>query len=137
MSAPKRPFFDTNVVVCLTSGQKARAEKAEELIAKGGVISVQVLNEVASVARRKIGLSWIETREVLDALKANLDVAPLTLSVHDRAIVLAEADKINIYDACIVAAAQENSCDAVLSEDMQRGRKFGAVTVRNPFLDQV
>lgn len=133
MSGAKRPFFDTNVVVYLMSGDAAKASKAESLIANGGVISVQVLNEFTSVARRKLALTWAETEEVLEALKANLEIVPLTLSVHERALALASAHELNIYDASIVAAALESGCDAVLSEDMQHGQKFAALRVENPF----
>ena len=34
-----------------------RTAKAEALLAKGGLVSVQVLNELASVSRRKLGMS--------------------------------------------------------------------------------
>jgi predicted nucleic acid-binding protein len=71
MSGAKRPFLDTNVVVYLMSGDVAKASKAESLIGNGGVISVQVLNEFTSVARRKLGLTWAETQEVLEALIPN------------------------------------------------------------------
>jgi predicted nucleic acid-binding protein len=37
------------------------------------------------------------------------------------------------YDALIVAAAIEAGCDTLFTEDMQHGRKFGSLTVVNPF----
>ncbi|PZO52406.1 MAG: VapC toxin family PIN domain ribonuclease [Alphaproteobacteria bacterium] len=133
MSGAKRPFLDTNVVVYLLSGDAAKASKAESLIASGGVISVQVLNEFTSVARRKLALSWAETGDVLEALKANLEIVHVTLGVHERAVALASAHELNIYDASIVAAALESNCDAVLSEDMQHGQKFESLRIHNPF----
>ena len=45
-------FFDTNVLVYLAPGDKVKADRAEALLSDGGVISVQVLNELANVARR-------------------------------------------------------------------------------------
>lgn len=133
MSAAKRPFFDTNVVVYLTSGDQAKADRAEALLAAGGVISVQVLNEFAAVARRKIALTWAETKDVLDALKANLEVTSVTLKMHERAVALAVAHDLNIYDATIVAAAIESGCDVLISEDMSHGQKFETVLITNPF----
>jgi len=133
MSGAKRPFLDTNVVVYLMSGDAAKASKAESLIASGGVISVQVLNEFTSVARRKLSLNWAEIGDVLEALKANLEIVPVTLGVHERAVALASAHELNIYDASIVAAALENNCEAVLSEDMQHGQKFEGLRIHNPF----
>ena len=58
-------FFDTNILLYLASGNRAKAERAEEVVAEGGVISVQVLNEITNVARRKMQLSWAEVREFL------------------------------------------------------------------------
>ena len=40
------------------------------VLSSGGAISVQVLNETATVARRKLGMSWAETREFLSGLRA-------------------------------------------------------------------
>lgn len=51
-------FFDTNVLVYLASDDTAKADRAEATIAGGCAISVQVLNELANVARRKMKLSW-------------------------------------------------------------------------------
>lgn len=36
----------------------ARSEMAKALLAAGGVVSVQVFNEFAATARRKLGMSW-------------------------------------------------------------------------------
>ena len=47
-------FFDTNVLLYLVSEDTKKADRAEALVRQGGVISVQVLNEAANVARRKM-----------------------------------------------------------------------------------
>lgn len=133
MSGFRRPFLDTNIIVYLTSGDPAKAETAESLVGDGGVISVQVLSEFTSVARRKIGLTWPETEEVLEALKANLDVVPVTLATHEHAVRLASAHTLNIYDATILAAAIDSGCDAVVSEDLNHGQTFATIDVVNPF----
>ena len=71
-------FFDTNVLLYLVSGDAEKADRAEALVRQGGAISVQVLNEAANVARRKMGMAWRETREFLASLRGLLTVAPLT-----------------------------------------------------------
>jgi predicted nucleic acid-binding protein len=38
-----------------------------------------------------------------------------------------------VYDALIVAAAQDAGCRLLLSEDLQHGLKVGTLTVENPF----
>jgi hypothetical protein len=41
----------------------AKVAKTESLLAEGGAISAQVLNEVANVASRRMRLSWTETHD--------------------------------------------------------------------------
>ena len=53
-------FFDTNVVLYLLSADTAKADRAEELLALGGTISVQVLNEFVAVASRKLRMPLSE-----------------------------------------------------------------------------
>jgi hypothetical protein len=53
MNAASR-FFDTTVLLYLLSGDPAKADAAEMLVASGGIVSVQVLNEFASLATRKL-----------------------------------------------------------------------------------
>ena len=73
-------FFDTNILLYSVSGDLRKADIASELIRRGGVISVQNLNEYANVARRKLNLPWERLRLHLRVLRATLDVVPLTLS---------------------------------------------------------
>ncbi|HTW27442.1 MAG TPA: PIN domain-containing protein [Acetobacteraceae bacterium] len=115
-------FFDTNVLIYLASGDAAKADRAEALLAAGGAISVQVLNELANVARRKMRLSWAETRGFLDTLRGLLTVQPLTVETHETGLRLAERYGFSTYDAMIVAAALEAGCDRLWSEDMQHGQ---------------
>jgi predicted nucleic acid-binding protein len=83
-------FLDSNVILYLASGEEAKADRAEELVAKGGTISVQVLNEIANVSRRRMGMSWTETRNFLSMVRALLKVAPVTTEVHEVGLDLAE-----------------------------------------------
>jgi predicted nucleic acid-binding protein len=53
-------FLDSNILLYIASSDPAKADRAEALVAGGGHISVQVLNEVTAVARRKMGLSWAQ-----------------------------------------------------------------------------
>lgn len=133
-TAAARAFIDTNVIVYLLSGDVAKADRAEKILAAGGVVSVQVLNEFASLARRKLALSWLETREVLNAVRVATEVTPLTLAIHERALNIAEASGFNFYDAAIVAAAIETQCMLLLTEDLQHGQVIGGVRIENPFL---
>lgn len=128
------PFFDTNVVLYLLSADPAKAERAEELVAEGGLISVQVLNEVTAVTRRKLGMSWREVRDVLAQLRAACSVAPLTVETHERGLLVAERFRLSVYDGMIVAAALLAGCSILYTEDLQDGQVIdGHLTLRNPF----
>ena len=127
-------FFDTNVVLYLLSADPAKADRAEELLASGGAISVQVLNEFVAVATRKLHMSWIEIREVLAQVRAVCVVKPLTIETHERALQIAERYGLSIYDALILSAALLADCTTLLSEDMQDGQVTERQsTIRNPF----
>ncbi|MDD5296054.1 MAG: PIN domain-containing protein [Rhodocyclaceae bacterium] len=127
-------FFDTNVLLYLFSGDGSKADRAEILLAAGGVISVQVLNEFASVASRKLAMPMAEIREALAILRAVLKVVPLTEETHDLALSLAERYAYSIYDALILAAALQAGCQTLVTEDMQDGQVIeGQVKIRNPF----
>ncbi len=128
-------FFDTNVIVYLLSGDAAKADRAEELLAGGGHISVQVLNEFAAVARRKLGLTWAETKDILAQVRAVCRVESVTLDMHDRAIRISERFGYSIYDSLIIAAAIVAGCDALYTEDMQDGQVIDQqLTIKNPFM---
>ena len=128
-------FLDSNVLLYLASADPLKANRAETVLAVGGTISVQVLNEVANVARRKMAMSWEEVRAFISGLRALLETIPLTISVHDRGLELAERYGLSIYDTLIVAAALEAGCDTLYSEDMQHGMRIGeSLTIVNPFV---
>jgi predicted nucleic acid-binding protein len=130
-------FFDTNVLVYLASGDAAKADRAEATIAAGGAISVQVLNELANVARRKMQMSWADTHAFLDMLRGLLTVHPLTLETHETGLALAERYGLSTYDATIVASAILAGCDTLWSEDMQHGMTFkDGLRIVNPFRDE-
>lgn len=98
-----------------------KADRVEEIISRGGSVSVQVLNELSNVARRKMRLSWGDTHSFLSKIRTLLEVHPITIVVHEIGLGLAERHDLSIYDAMIVASALESECDTLWSEDMQDG----------------
>jgi predicted nucleic acid-binding protein len=127
-------FFDTNVLVYLASSDAAKADRAEVILARGGAISVQVLNELANVARRKMQMSWDETHAFLNMLRSMLTVHPLTVETHETGLRLAERYGLSTYDAMIVASALDAGCDTLWSEDMQHGMALDeGLRIVNPF----
>lgn len=132
---PAERFFDTNVLIYAFAANDSRSARAEALIADGGVIGVQVLNEFTNVTRRKLTWDWKQVEAALGVIEDLLGpVRPLTAEIHAEAVTLARDHRLSFYDALIVAAAADAGCRLVFSEDLQHGRKFGAVTIENPFL---
>jgi predicted nucleic acid-binding protein len=104
------------------------------LIADGGAISVQVLNEMTNVARRKLSLSWPDTHALLDAMRGLLAVHPVTIETHETGLALAERYQLSVYDAMIAASALQAECDTLWSEDMHDGMVIeNQLRVSNPF----
>ncbi|MGE5501004.1 MAG: PIN domain-containing protein [Ignavibacteriales bacterium] len=127
-------FFDTNVLLYIPSAETEKAERARRLVEQGGVISVQVLDEVASVSFRKIGLGWPIIRRFLAVVRESLEVAPTDLSTHELGLDIAERYRISVYDSMLLAAALESGCTTFWSEDLHNGQLIeGQLTIRNPF----
>ena len=128
-----KPFIDSNIILYLFSSDVLKADKAEKILANGGVVSVQVLNEVVSVCRRKLKLSWDEIDGLLLALKANLQIVPLTVTTHDLAIILCKQYQLSFYDAHICAAALIAQSGELISEELQDGLNIDGLLIHNPF----
>jgi predicted nucleic acid-binding protein len=128
-------FFDTNILVYAQQAG-AKADRARLLLAGGGKLSVQVLNEFTAVSRRKQGKEWREIGDAIADLLVLVDPPlSLTFDLHAAARALAEEHRLSFYDALIVVSAVEAGCTVLYSEDMQHGRTIGGVAIANPFLD--
>ena len=127
-------FFDTNVLLYLLSADAAKADRAESLLASGGIVGVQVLNEFAAVATRKLALDIAEIREILATVRAVCAVTPLDVETHELGLAIAERYRFAIYDGFIVAAALRAGCGVLYSEDLQNGQAIDGLTIQNPFV---
>ena len=128
-------FFDTNVLLYLLSDDIAKADRAEALLASGGVISVQVLNEFAAVAVGKKAVDFSELKEILSTIRIACTVKPLDIETHDLGLDIAERYQFSIYDSLIIAAALRARCSVLYSEDLHHGQTMEQMTMRNPFAE--
>jgi predicted nucleic acid-binding protein len=131
-----KAFFDSNVLIYAMVSGDSRRERAQQLVSqKGGVISVQVLNEFVSVARRRMRMPWEDVIEALDSVRI-LFPSPVSITVdtHEAALKIAQRYGFGIYDAQIAAAALEANCSTLYSEDLQDRQVIdGRLTIRDPF----
>jgi predicted nucleic acid-binding protein len=132
-------FVDTNILIYAHDRSTGRKhEKAVDLLSRlfaerARAISTQVLIEFYSAATRKLKFKSAEAEEVL------IDMAAWAIHRpgHDdliRAARLHRRYNISWWDALIVNSAMELGCDVLWTEDLSHGQRYGAVTVRNPFL---
>lgn len=127
-------FIDTNILLYLLSADHDKADRAELIVQAGGLISVQVLNEMANIPLRKLAMSWREINEVLSLIRSLCPTVPLTIETHDRGRLVAERYGLSVYDAMIVAAALLGGCETLYSEDMQNGLLIDQqLRICNPF----
>ena len=132
--AAAKIFIDSNVLLYLLSSNAKKADTAEAILRTGGLISVQVLNEIANVALRKLGMSWAEINQFLAPVRSLCTIESLTVETHDRGREVAERYGLSIYDSMIVSAALLAGCTTLYSEDMQHGLRVDKqLRVVNPF----
>jgi predicted nucleic acid-binding protein len=127
-------FLDSNVVLYAFTDDR-RSAVAESLLAKGGDLSVQVLNEFTNVARRKLGFDWSQVEDAVNAIGTLARaIHPIDLETHTDALALARRHGLSFYDALIVASALRARCEILYSEDMHDGMAIdGRLQIVNPF----
>jgi predicted nucleic acid-binding protein len=134
-----RVFVDTNVLVYANDAAlPAKRDRAtfiwNSLLNSPDipVISTQVLQEYYNTLVRKMGISFSDARTKIMLLQ-QLETVIVSPSIIYSAIDLHGSASISFWDALIVTAAQTSGCNEILSEDLQDGRVFGKLKVRNPF----
>ncbi len=135
-----KAFVDTNILMYAhdtAAGEKhQRARTLVEALweSRSGVVSTQVLQELAVNLRRK-------ARNPLDA-RATRDVVSDYLTWHVvvnngdsilEALELETRYRISFWDALVVQAAQASGAEILYSEDLAHRQRYGPVRVENPF----
>ena len=129
-----RAFFDSSTLLYLASNDASSASRTEYLLRLGGVVSVQVLNEIANVAHRKMRMTWQETDDFLQPLREWLEVVAVTLEIHETGLALAARYQLSVYDGFVAAAALLSECDTLYSEDMHDGLTIERrLTILDPY----
>lgn len=127
-------FFDSNTLLYLASPQPEKAAAIRTVVDGGGIINVQVMNEMTNVMRRKFRSPWPQVDRLLSMISHLLVVNPMTIDINTAGRQLAERYGFSVYDSFIVAAALQADCDTLWSEDMQDGLLVeGRMRIANPF----
>ncbi len=136
-----RFFLDTNIFVySLSANPSGKRDRAVELVDHAigsgkGVVSYQVVQEFLSVAFRRFTpkMTFAEAEQYLATTFGLLLVVHSSYSLYMEALTLSRRYSLSWYDSLIVASASESQCGILYSEDLQDGRSFGSLRVRNPF----
>lgn len=133
-----RYFVDANVFIYARDSSNARKNAlAVKWLARlwqenTGRTSMQVLSEyyvnVTRKLRRSKDEAWIDVQELLA-----WGPHPVNEALARRAREVEQRYGLSWWDSMVVAAAQLQDCDVLLTEDLQDGMRFGTVTVRSPF----
>jgi predicted nucleic acid-binding protein len=126
-------FVDTNIVVYAFE-DGPNAARADGLLA-GAIISVQVLNEFANVAIRKLGYDAEMLENTVFSIRSQVRrIAIVDETTHDLAREIVFRYKLGFYDSALLAAALLADCDTFYSEDLQHGLMVeGQLRIVNPF----
>ncbi len=134
-------FVDTNVLLYAEdrahSGKHAVARTwlRELWLRRSGRLSTQVLNEFYVIATRKLkppmppGDARAEVRRLQRWQPWVVDHATV-----ESAWAVESRFGVNYWDALMVAAAQQQGCDYLLTEDLQHEQLMDGVRILNPFL---
>ena len=139
---PALELLDSNVLLYAHDRSAGiKHQRAKELVTRlwnkrCGALSVQVLQEFAVNARRKLPkpLSVAELREIILVLSAWRIHRPEPIEVI-AALELQERYQITFWDSMILTSAKSLGCRSVWSEDLNAGQSYDGVVVRNPFAE--
>jgi predicted nucleic acid-binding protein len=134
-----RYFVDTNILMYAhdtTAG--AKHERARAVVEglwrdRSGVVSTQVLQELAVNLRRKAGRP-LDTKATRDLVSDYLSWQVVVNGGDSilEALELEERHQVSFWDALIIQSAQASGADVLYSEDLSDGQMYGPVRVVNP-----
>jgi predicted nucleic acid-binding protein len=134
-------FIDTNVFVYVFDhAEPSKQSQCEDLVAElldlnEAVISYQVIQEFAATALRRFRKTM--TAEDLETYIERVlwpicSIFPSPL-LYSQAIAISQETGWTFDDSLIVSGAVNAGCSALVTEDLQGGRKIRGVEIRNPF----
>ncbi len=140
MTVKGRFSLDTNILIYAVDRDAGeRHKRSKEIVARAAlhdcVLTVQALAEFFHATTRKnlLALSHAGTfvRDWIDVFR----VVSATDTAFINAIEGVEEHRLAFWDALLWATARQSGCSAIISEDMQAGRRLGGVEIINPFAD--
>lgn len=138
MTVRGRFSLDTNILVYAVDRDAGeRHEQSQTLLGRAArsdcVLTVQALGEFFHATTRK---NLLESARASALVRDWLDV--FRVAAADGAALVDAMDavadhRLSFWDAMLWATVRQSGCSAILSEDMQDGRRLSGVEFVNPF----
>ena len=133
-------FVDTNVLVYeFDADAGLKFERAQSILKdwrnnQSGLLSTQVLQEFYVTVTKKLTkkVNKQAARNIVQVYKA-WSVRSITAEDIIDASEFEEQNQTSFWDSLIITIAQKTGAETLYSEDMQGGKKFGSLTIVNPF----
>ena len=134
-------FIDTNVLLyCVDERDIDKRDRAREWIAacwqrRCGRLSTQVLNEYCYNVKKKFSRQ-LSQDGARTQVRRYQNWRPWAIDQPTVEVAWAVEDRyrLSYWDALMVAAAQQQGCTLMLTEDLQHDQRIDSVRILNPFL---
>jgi predicted nucleic acid-binding protein len=130
-------FIDTNILVYAVDSHDLNKQKKCRSLLKSlgpelrGVISTQVMKEFYVTATKKLGADPLVVKDLLDAF-GRFDTVIVTPDTIKEAVDCSILNRLPLWDALIVVAAESAHCEKIWTEDLNDGQIIRGVRVENP-----
>ncbi len=130
-------FIDTNILVyAMDAFDTAKQKRCRDLLRSlnsdvRGVISTQVMQEFYVIATKKLGADPLVVKDLLNAFE-RFDTVIVTPEIVKDAIDCSILNRLSLWDALIVVAAESARCEKIWTEDLNDGQIIRGIRVENP-----
>ena len=131
-------FIDSNVLIYAVDDTDADKQRIARSVVYRAIssadfmISVQVINEFCAVSFRKLMKPVDEIDGFLSVLEG-ITTVPVLQSWTRRALWIMNRYNLQFFDSLLLAAAEANGCDEILTEDLNDGQVYCGIKAVNPF----
>jgi len=133
-------FVDTNVLLyCFDPREPEKRDRAQAWVRacwqrSCGRISIQVLNEFYANARKKFPTA-LSAGDARSEIRRYQHWKPWLIdhATMETAWAIESRQGFSYWDSLILAAAQQQGCSYLISEDMQHEQQVDSVRILNPF----
>jgi len=132
-------FMDTNILVYSMDGsnllkqQTCRRLLREAATQNTGVISTQVMQEFYVAATSKLRADPLIVKDILRSFE-RFEIVVVLPSLIKEAIDCSIIQRLSLWDALIIVAAESANCETLLTEDLNNGQVIRGVRIENPLL---